>query len=136
MALIKCSECGREVSNKATSCPACGNPIAASLESAPQIQMLNAEPRGKHTAAQWATSWGLSALIVALAFFLNPTEVAHRAKLRVAIEAEHPILKVFGASQLATLDVKYQSFGFMSLTTRNKRTVTLGLYGLVYVVNP
>jgi DNA-directed RNA polymerase subunit RPC12/RpoP len=28
MALIKCSECGKEVSPKATSCPGCGNPIA------------------------------------------------------------------------------------------------------------
>lgn len=27
MALIKCSECGKEVSSKATSCPYCGNPI-------------------------------------------------------------------------------------------------------------
>jgi DNA-directed RNA polymerase subunit RPC12/RpoP len=29
MALIKCSECGKEVSDKATSCPNCGAPIAA-----------------------------------------------------------------------------------------------------------
>lgn len=28
MALIKCSECGKEVSDKAESCPNCGNPIA------------------------------------------------------------------------------------------------------------
>jgi RNA polymerase subunit RPABC4/transcription elongation factor Spt4/ribosomal protein L7/L12 len=27
MALIKCSECGKEVSEKASSCPNCGNPI-------------------------------------------------------------------------------------------------------------
>jgi uncharacterized membrane protein YdbT with pleckstrin-like domain/RNA polymerase subunit RPABC4/transcription elongation factor Spt4 len=27
MALIKCSECGREISDKANSCPGCGNPI-------------------------------------------------------------------------------------------------------------
>ena len=27
MALIKCSECGRDVSDRAVSCPACGNPI-------------------------------------------------------------------------------------------------------------
>lgn len=27
MALIKCSECGRDVSDKASSCPNCGNPI-------------------------------------------------------------------------------------------------------------
>lgn len=27
MALIKCSECGKEVSDKASSCPNCGAPI-------------------------------------------------------------------------------------------------------------
>ena len=27
MALIKCSECGQIISDKATSCPKCGNPI-------------------------------------------------------------------------------------------------------------
>ena len=28
MALIKCSECGKQVSDKADACPNCGNPIA------------------------------------------------------------------------------------------------------------
>lgn len=28
MALIKCSECGKEVSENAASCPNCGNPIS------------------------------------------------------------------------------------------------------------
>lgn len=27
MALINCSECGKEISNKASSCPGCGNPV-------------------------------------------------------------------------------------------------------------
>lgn len=27
MALIKCDECGKEISNKAPSCPNCGNPV-------------------------------------------------------------------------------------------------------------
>jgi zinc-ribbon domain len=31
MALIKCAECGKEVSDKAVSCPACGNPLAAHI---------------------------------------------------------------------------------------------------------
>lgn len=31
MALVACSECGREVSERAKSCPGCGAPIAASL---------------------------------------------------------------------------------------------------------
>ncbi len=29
MSLIKCSECGREISDKAVSCPHCGNPISS-----------------------------------------------------------------------------------------------------------
>ncbi len=29
MALVKCSECGKEVSDKAAACPGCGAPIAA-----------------------------------------------------------------------------------------------------------
>ena len=29
MALIKCGECGREISSKARTCPQCGNPITA-----------------------------------------------------------------------------------------------------------
>ena len=28
MSLIKCSECGKEVSDHAVSCPSCGNPIS------------------------------------------------------------------------------------------------------------
>ena len=28
MAMIKCAECGKDVSSKASSCPGCGNPIA------------------------------------------------------------------------------------------------------------
>lgn len=32
MALIKCNECGNEVSDKAMSCPKCGAPIASAQE--------------------------------------------------------------------------------------------------------
>lgn len=136
MALIKCSECGREVSAKAASCPACGNPIAAQSASSAGRQVPPTKLRPKHTAAEWAISWGLSALIVVLAFMLNPSEADHRAKLRAAIETRHPITQLFGISQLGTLDVKYENFGFMSLTTRASRNVTLGMYGYVYVFNP
>jgi DNA-directed RNA polymerase subunit RPC12/RpoP len=29
MSLVNCSECGREISDRATACPGCGNPMAA-----------------------------------------------------------------------------------------------------------
>lgn len=31
MALIKCGDCGRDVSSSATSCPGCGRPIATGI---------------------------------------------------------------------------------------------------------
>ena len=33
MAIIKCEECGNEISEKAASCPTCGNPITGALNS-------------------------------------------------------------------------------------------------------
>lgn len=43
MALITCPECGREVSDRATSCPACAFPLgAASLPVPAQVQTIEA----------------------------------------------------------------------------------------------
>ena len=33
MSLIKCPECGKEISDKATSCPNCGCPVSVPKES-------------------------------------------------------------------------------------------------------
>lgn len=38
MALINCSECGKEVSDKAVSCPNCGNPISQASNTKPIVQ--------------------------------------------------------------------------------------------------
>ena len=38
MALIECDECGKDVSDKAVSCPNCGNPIAISEAVADDLQ--------------------------------------------------------------------------------------------------
>lgn len=43
MALIKCSECGHEVSDRATACPNCGCPIAGETPE-PQNDVIEAEP--------------------------------------------------------------------------------------------
>lgn len=44
MALIKCSECGAQVSDKAASCPHCGNPIAAAQVQQAQPQEAKIQP--------------------------------------------------------------------------------------------
>jgi hypothetical protein len=38
MALIKCIECGREISNKALSCPGCGAPVESSFKQETLLQ--------------------------------------------------------------------------------------------------
>ena len=37
MALIKCSECGREISDKAAACPGCGAPVSPSGEQRSEV---------------------------------------------------------------------------------------------------
>jgi DNA-directed RNA polymerase subunit RPC12/RpoP len=49
MALIKCAECGREVSDKAAACPGCGAPIAAAA--VPSVQ--ESHVRVTRTGAKW-----------------------------------------------------------------------------------
>jgi len=58
MALIACKECGREVSDKATSCPGCGAPIgvaAAGQKAEPTAAMPSppAKPKRKTSPAAW-----------------------------------------------------------------------------------
>ena len=43
MALIKCSECGQEISEKATACPHCGCPIKNPVEEANQQQLIHSK---------------------------------------------------------------------------------------------
>ncbi|MBA7514792.1 hypothetical protein ES705_06827 [subsurface metagenome] len=51
MALTKCSECGREVSDKATACPGCGAPIATVSVGVPTQTI---EQTSKRLKAQYA----------------------------------------------------------------------------------
>ncbi|MES2006955.1 MAG: zinc-ribbon domain-containing protein [Patescibacteria group bacterium] len=63
MALIKCSECGKDVSDKAVSCPFCGNPIAPSTApttpaSAPEIVTI------QQTKKSWKLLWLVSVILL------------------------------------------------------------------------
>ena len=44
MALIKCPECSREISDKATACPNCGCPIINEKEYSPPLQTQTQQP--------------------------------------------------------------------------------------------
>lgn len=57
MALINCNECGREVSDKAISCPGCGAPIAVSASSIKNPTLAIA-PKNRSVAAVLALFLG------------------------------------------------------------------------------
>lgn len=47
MALISCTECGKQVSDKAATCPGCGNPLSSQMTiSVPQEQVVTAKRAG------------------------------------------------------------------------------------------
>ena len=37
MALVKCNECGKEISSKAEKCPNCGAPVVSSVDAARKV---------------------------------------------------------------------------------------------------
>ena len=45
MALIPCPECGKEVSDRALACPACGFPVVAGLEEMKEVQKVREKER-------------------------------------------------------------------------------------------
>lgn len=97
MALIKCSECGREISDKAPACPSCGNPTSSKAQPAPPppqfIPIQSAPqkpPKAKTSPAAWVA---LIAIIVGVIYFFQsptykeqnlpplPVEVGYRSAL-------------------------------------------------------
>ena len=137
MALMKCPECSREISDKAAACPSCGHPMAvqtsgALISRAESQEVVTSKPSVLAT----IVNWGLTGAVVALAFTLNPSEEQHRAKIRRAIAENQPIASLFGAAHLAALEVKYHSYGFFSYTERGNKQTTLGLFGIVFIYSP
>lgn len=66
MSLIKCSECQKEVSDKASSCPSCGNPINATKSPVAQVITNPSNPVKidlEFTSKKWKKakliSWGV-----------------------------------------------------------------------------
>jgi uncharacterized membrane protein YdbT with pleckstrin-like domain len=85
MALMKCPECGGQVSTEASSCPACGYPVAAKATAAKGgAVLLEVRP------SWWRFFWHLAFawLIVpfVIAWFRRKSEVLRVYEDRVAVE--------------------------------------------------
>src|SRR6266566_4285281 len=72
MALIRCYECGKEISSLATACPSCGAPPQSTIVPPP----LPTEARPASLAKQ--LSWGTIALLTGVVFVLVIRGVTHQ----------------------------------------------------------
>jgi membrane protein YdbS with pleckstrin-like domain len=76
MALIKCPDCGREVSSAAPACPQCGRPLAAVSAPQPQAGAIKEETLWRGTPS-WALLFGkivmafVSLVVVLLIFYFG-----------------------------------------------------------------
>jgi hypothetical protein len=85
------------------------------------------------------THWksaALGAAVVAAAVVLNPSPERHREKIRQAVAQRSPLAGALGVGALAAFVSTYHSLGFASYTTVKDRTLSIGLLGMVFVLEP
>lgn len=82
------------------------------------------------------TSALVAAAITAAAFALNPSPEQHRARIRDAIAERSPLAAVLGVGAITAFASTYHPLGVASYTTVNGHTVSIGAFGMVFVLQP
>jgi hypothetical protein len=70
-----------------------------------------------------------------LAAVLNPSAERHREKIREAIADRSPLAGALGLGSLAAFVSDYHPLGVASYTTVNGKTASIGLFGMVFVLD-
>jgi hypothetical protein len=73
------------------------------------------------------------ALVLALAFVLNPSAERHRTAIKEAVAERSPLAKVLGVGAMAAFASTYHSWGVCSYTTVSGRALSVGAFGIVHV---
>lgn len=68
MALVKCTDCGREISDRAASCPACGAPVSAGTSDEVAPAATPRGPAGRGT----GSTLGITAVVLGLGAVVMP----------------------------------------------------------------
>lgn len=74
-------------------------------------------------------------VLLGLALLLNPSADRHRAAMREAVDARSQLESALGLGQLTAFMSRYESLGVASYTTINGKVSTIGVLGLVIVVD-
>jgi hypothetical protein len=77
-----------------------------------------------------------TAAVTAGAAVCNPTPEQHRARIKQAIAERSPIAGALGVGALTAFVSSYHSIGVASYTTVDGKTVSVGAFGMVFVLEP
>jgi len=75
----------------------------------------------------------VAALLLAVA--LNPSPERHRARIKESLGERSPVARMFGVGSLAAFASSYHSLGVASYTTAGDKTLSVGAFGIVVVMN-
>jgi len=76
-----------------------------------------------------------AAAVVLLAFLLNPSPERHRQRIQETLGERNPVVRALGVGALAAFASSYHSLGVASYTTLRGKTVSVGAFGLVFVLS-
>ncbi len=78
----------------------------------------------------------VGAAVVALAFLLNPSAERHREQIRAKLAERSPIAGALGLGRMAAFVSTYHPLGVASYTTVGDKTMSIGAFGIVVVLEP
>jgi hypothetical protein len=81
-----------------------------------------------------ALTLGIPVAAILLALVLNPSPERHRQKIKDTVGQRSPVARALGMGSLAAFASNYHSLGLASYTTAGDRTLSVGAFGLVYVM--
>lgn len=74
-------------------------------------------------------------VILMLSFALNPSAEKHRKKIQQTTSDNSQLEKFLGVGQLKAFASRYESIGFASYTTINDEVTSIGVFGMVFVID-
>jgi hypothetical protein len=78
----------------------------------------------------------VAGIVVALAFALNRSPEQHRAKIKTSIAERNQLAGMLGIGALTAFASTYHPLGVASYTTVSNRTVSVGVFGMVFFIQP
>ena len=78
----------------------------------------------------------VASAVTAAAFLFTPSPEQHRARIKAAIAERSPLAGAIGVGALTAFAPTYHQLGVASYTTVKERTVSIGVLGMVFVLEP